>query len=873
MLGKDLHNWATMSGRGSIAESASHRAQFAKLDRHAALTIIRAPTGYGKSALIASWLRTTHVSELISVWISASDRSVTAREYWAGVLAQLYDAGIALVNSSDTADPDPFAAIVTVLCNTARPVVIVLIRPDRVAGTLDDEIIDIATICRNVSVVVTVTGRSMFPDPHLLDIDQESISTNDLLFTLEDTTSFLDRSGAEVHPGEAELVQALVGGLPVLVHRSVAALKNLPRDSGREQLLEHRLRQVLEHYTQEFTVADARRVEQYDFLVSTAAARSLTVGIAMQMFDSHETTRQIHDRLLTLESAGVLCHIDTEIEATWSLPPAIRQSILSLQNGAGIDQAQRLSFLAHRQLDAGNHASALDYAVEAKDWPLSVDIIEQHWVSMIADNLETVRSAFHQIPPEAADKKATAQAGRNLFMKHQAQHSGLASVPTSQTELSTLGRSADAKAALTVGCVQALEFIHVGEYQHAAEVTGRLIHVSQSALESNPDEISAQLPIMRAQWAVTYQLTGRFAESTTMARMAYWGGVAQGLDFVARNSAGIVAMNWAMAGEPHQARYWSEFEQKHRDSNDRLEPLIKTAGLTARTLASLDTLDYADARQALTELGHPTESQDLWAEELWAFAIYAHSQFALAHGDAFSALSLLRRTVAARRAQCNPTSFAQPLMRATEIDLLLALGEGTQAVALADSIADPENNPWTLVSVARIRQRIGHNEAAIALCHQFDWSGESYPRAHTECLLIQAVAHLELGDQQRAAEAWSMACSIADQTGLLRPFTTIATPDIEKLESTAITTSSALAEFVKSAGSQSFPKSVHIVALTGRERRVLSLLALGMSSTGMADRLHVSTNTVKSQLRSLYKKLDAHSRDEALAKAHALQFI
>ncbi|MDI9913804.1 LuxR C-terminal-related transcriptional regulator [Rhodococcus sp. IEGM 1379] len=304
-----------------------------------------------------------------------------------------------------------------------------------------------------------------------------------------------------------------------------------------------------------------------------------------------------------------------------------------------------------------------------------------------------------------------------------------------------------------------------------------------------------------------------------------------------------------------------------------MQSQVKVAGLTACALTSLDSLDFEGAEGALTELGHPTENDALYADEFWAFTVYARSQFALSCNDAFSALSLLRRTVAAHSAQCNPTSIAQPLMQSAEMDLLLALGEGNMAASLAGDITDPGSSPWTLVSVARVRQRMGQNRSAIALCHQYNGDGQPYPRAQMESLLIQAVAHWGLGEQQDSVDAWSRACTIADQNGLLRSFATVAALDIENLESAAATHSPALTEFLKTATREVFPKSVHIVTLTERERKVLLLLAAGMSSTAMSEKLHVSTNTVKSQLRSVYKKLDAHNRDEAIAQAHALRFI
>lgn len=52
--------------------------------------------------------------------------------------------------------------------------------------------------------------------------------------------------------------------------------------------------------------------------------------------------------------------------------------------------------------------------------------------------------------------------------------------------------------------------------------------------------------------------------------------------------------------------------------------------------------------------------------------------------------------------------------------------------------------------------------------------------------------------------------------------------------------------------------------LTGRESDVLLLLARGYSQRGIAGRLDVSDNTVRTHLRNLYRKLQIHSRQEAI---------
>jgi LuxR family maltose regulon positive regulatory protein len=61
--------------------------------------------------------------------------------------------------------------------------------------------------------------------------------------------------------------------------------------------------------------------------------------------------------------------------------------------------------------------------------------------------------------------------------------------------------------------------------------------------------------------------------------------------------------------------------------------------------------------------------------------------------------------------------------------------------------------------------------------------------------------------------------------------------------------------------------------LTPREYKILRLLAAGLSTREIANELVVSVNTVKTQIQSLYRKLDARSRDEALASARAFQLL
>lgn len=73
-----------------------------------------------------------------------------------------------------------------------------------------------------------------------------------------------------------------------------------------------------------------------------------------------------------------------------------------------------------------------------------------------------------------------------------------------------------------------------------------------------------------------------------------------------------------------------------------------------------------------------------------------------------------------------------------------------------------------------------------------------------------------------------------------------------------------------------FEKNRQALAYLGiseREYQVLELLALGHTNKGIAERLFVSPNTIKTHLARLYQKLDVSRRTQAIQKAKTLKLI
>lgn len=68
-------------------------------------------------------------------------------------------------------------------------------------------------------------------------------------------------------------------------------------------------------------------------------------------------------------------------------------------------------------------------------------------------------------------------------------------------------------------------------------------------------------------------------------------------------------------------------------------------------------------------------------------------------------------------------------------------------------------------------------------------------------------------------------------------------------------------------------EALDYLGISPREYEVLELLARGPSNREIAKALHVSPNTVKSHLASVYRKLEVSRRTQAVQKARSLGLI
>lgn len=125
------------------------------------------------------------------------------------------------------------------------------------------------------------------------------------------------------------------------------------------------------------------------------------------------------------------------------------------------------------------------------------------------------------------------------------------------------------------------------------------------------------------------------------------------------------------------------------------------------------------------------------------------------------------------------------------------------------------------------------------------------PVVSLQALIELARSYISLGDQAGAAAVLRQADDILQQR-----------PNLGNLPVLAGQLRSQLAKISTGA--------VGASSLTAAELRLLPLLSTHLSFREVGERLYVSTNTVKTQAYSAYRKLGVSSRSEAVTRAHEL---
>lgn len=175
------------------------------------------------------------------------------------------------------------------------------------------------------------------------------------------------------------------------------------------------------------------------------------------------------------------------------------------------------------------------------------------------------------------------------------------------------------------------------------------------------------------------------------------------------------------------------------------------------------------------------------------------------------------------------------------------------------------------VTRARLALHVGDFEGALEVTAACRALGDRHaPRSLAYVDVLRAAAHAALGDSATAARAVDRVLLQAARTGWRRHLTSLPYGHFDAMLQRAAsrTQPPEVRTVIEELQSRTAPEVCDIApALSARERVVLDLIVDGDSRQQISSRLNVSPNTVKAQVRSIYRKLGAANRHEAVDKA------
>lgn len=207
--------------------------------------------------------------------------------------------------------------------------------------------------------------------------------------------------------------------------------------------------------------------------------------------------------------------------------------------------------------------------------------------------------------------------------------------------------------------------------------------------------------------------------------------------------------------------------------------------------------------------------------------------------------------------------------------LLMHLGELDAATEIIENLTPTQNHANCPARfIAGIRFKAGDHTGCLEALEECERLGENHSsRTMIDVLLLKAAANYELGNPIVADVAFDRALLFVSKTRMRTPFTLMPGVMMQRMLGRASDRNqppavhALLEEMRRGYGN---PQHGAIEPLSERERDVAQHLYLDKTVSQIAAELFISTNTVKTHVRSIYRKLDASNRKDAIRRVHEL---
>lgn len=833
------------------------------------LVVVEGPAGSGKTTALAQWARAGGHGADALVWVTLHDGDRDRVTFWNRILTTIQDAGIAPEGSFlERLDPTTLqrptlrSSLVRAFSSLHSQLFLVIDDFHIVNDPRIDEDIRTAVECSaNVAMVIASRSQSSLSDVQTASrLDTKVLDTGNFAFTLEETIELM------VHHGHSEsslaaAIFSATNGWPLATR---AMLVEADRSGSNDVMTVELHSNFIGQYVD--SVLKHATTLEWELLLATSVCNDFTVALAAEL--CNVGTDAVGEALAQLETAGVTTAKQIRGTTHYDHHPALGTALLQRAEELLPSEKMRsvrLHYAAWIEANRPDVALTLLCSLGALD--LAQAALARNFATLTSIYAESCQRALAGIPMEATSVYPALLSARLLI-----EHANPA-VPLAWLEkcfsliMDGVNRVWGDGTEPGFPELTLLAGMHhmMGDGETAAQLAASTaIHLlDPESPQIRP--VRASVPLAHAVVAITNMLNGNYAVAAAHYELCRRDAEGLGQAFeVARgvNGSALVA---ALSGDAITAsRHVSTAELSVRE-RDWQGHFGATNLHIAKAWIAVEDFDTATVCAELDALHHVEEVM-----ELWPLASIARAQADLQSKGAKSASLNLKDAIARKNTRPKPVREQRLALVKLQADLAIMGGGLREAAAILEEV---DTDHWGLqVSKARLLLAQGDNVAAssIAAVAATAVQNSQHRDHHTfaGARLIQATAAWHLGQEEPAVEIATALVARLNRLGLRTPLLGVPLTGLTELFAAVDAKTDAGALFLLTGlpdvhGTSAAETSGISVA----ERSVLKAINLAGSVEAASNELFLSTNTVKSHLRRIYRKLGVNTRREALARA------
>jgi LuxR family maltose regulon positive regulatory protein len=868
------------------------------------LILVSAPAGFGKTTIVSEWVAgcDRREPEVRPAWLSLDEGDSDSALFLAYLVAALRtvaaDIGQGVLGMLQSPQPPPTATMLTALVNeiTTLQHGLVLVLDDY--HLVDSEPVDEALafllehLPPQMHVVIATREDPRLPLARWRARGQlTELRAADLRFTPSEAAEFLNRvMGLDLSAEDVTALESRTEGWIAGLQLAALSLQGRSDAASFIQTFTGSHRFVLDYLVEEVLQRQPQPVR--DFLLHTAILDKLC-GVLCDA-----VTGQKHGKaMLELLERGNLFVVPLDEERQWYRYHHLFAEVLHVHLLE--EQPDPLPAL-HRKAsewyeENGSRSDAIRHALCAEGFGWAAELIERaglmtedgsqaatwlRWTRALPDEMirsRPVLSAWYACALLGSGELEAAEARLKDAERRLEPGRSAQAVVADEGQLRTL--------LATISVVRAYNALAVGDAPGALKHAQRVFELLPEGEHLRREQATALVGLTHLASGDLKAADGVFADYSM--RLLAAGNIPDAI-----GATSVLADLRPALGRLREAG--DTLTRLLQVVVDQGEPLPPEAADLYRGLGELD-LERGDLAAAAEHLLTSKELGEQAELPVWRFRWrIAQARLNEAEGDLERALTLLdeaqRLFIRTPSPDVRPISALKARIWATQGRVAEASDWARERdLSVDDDLSYPrEFEHLTLARVLVARYESERVDSAVhdaaRLLERLLQAAEQGGRVGSviEILAMQALAHEALGDTSLALAPLERALSLAEPEGYVRVFVNEGPPMVRLLQeaaSRAVAPDSArrmLAAFPSAKPDGSHPSEARcegMELLNKREMEVLQHIAAGLTNREIAIRLYLSLYTVKAHARSIYDKLDAHSRTQAVARGRELGIL